>query len=322
MRALITGGSGFIGSHLADALVARDDEVSVVDNFFTGKRENLADAIAGGAELHVEDITDERAMARVLDETRPEVVFHLAAQPHVTRSVNDPVFDLRSNVEGTIKLLEMARGPHPFKIAFASTGGAIYGEGEGRDLPLDEDAECVPYSPYAQSKMAAELYLELYRRLYGVESVALRLANIYGPRQDPYGEAGVIAIFSAALHEGRQPTVFGPGSRPATTRTSPTSSAGLRRRRRLRGGGDVQRRHGRRDNGPGAGRAARAALRHLLRAQFRAVATWRGAADLALAGACQGGARLVATARSPGRADGNGRLVRGPGRIARREQLP
>jgi UDP-glucose 4-epimerase len=211
MRALITGGSGFIGSHLADALLERGDEVAVVDNFFTGKQENLADAIAGGAELHVEDITDERAMARVLEETRPDVVFHLAAQPHVTRSVNDPVLDLRSNVEGTIKLLEMARGAHPFKIAFASTGGAIYGEGEGRELPLDEDAECVPYSPYAQSKMAAELYLELYRRLYGVESVALRLANIYGPRQDPYGEAGVIAIFSAALHEGRQPTVFGTG---------------------------------------------------------------------------------------------------------------
>jgi UDP-glucose 4-epimerase len=211
MRALITGGSGFIGSHLADALLERGDEVSVVDNFFTGKQENLEPAIAEGAKLHVEDITDERAMARVIDEARPDVVFHLAAQPHVTRSVNDPVFDLRSNVEGTVKLLELARGDHPFKIAFASTGGAIYGEGEGRDLPLDEDAECVPASPYAQSKMAGELYLDLYRRLHGVKSVALRLANVYGPRQDPYGEAGVIAIFSAALHEGRQPTVFGTG---------------------------------------------------------------------------------------------------------------
>jgi UDP-glucose 4-epimerase len=211
MKAVVTGGCGFIGSHLADALLARGDEVAVVDNFFTGKQENLEPAISNGAKLHVEDITDERAMARVIDEERPEVVFHLAAQPHVTRSVNDPVLDLRSNVEGTVKLLELARGDHPFKIAFASTGGAIYGEGEGRDLPLDEDADCVPASPYAQSKMAGELYLDLYRRLHGVESVALRLANIYGPRQDPYGEAGVIAIFSAALHEGRQPTVFGTG---------------------------------------------------------------------------------------------------------------
>jgi UDP-glucose 4-epimerase len=211
MRALITGGSGFIGSHLADALIERGDDVTVVDNLSTGTQENLANAIANGAELHVEDIIDERAMSRVLEETRPAVVFHLAAQPHVTRSVKEPVFDLRSNVEGTVKLLELARGSHPFKIVFASTGGAIYGEGEGRDLPLDEGAECEPASPYAQSKLAAELYLDLYRRLHAVDSVALRLANIYGPRQDPYGEAGVIAIFSAALHEGRQPTVFGTG---------------------------------------------------------------------------------------------------------------
>jgi UDP-glucose 4-epimerase len=212
MRTVVTGGAGFIGSHLSDALVARGDDVHVVDDLSTGSHDNLADAIAGGAELHVEDITDERAMARVLEEARPEVVFHLAAQPHVTRSVSEPVFDMRVNVEGTVKLLELARASSdPFNIVFASTGGAIYGEGEGRDLPLDEDAACEPYSPYAQSKMAAELYLDLYRRLHGVDSVALRLANIYGPRQDPYGEAGVIAIFSAALQEGRQPTVFGTG---------------------------------------------------------------------------------------------------------------
>ena len=211
MRALVTGGSGFIGSHLVDALLARGDEVAAVDNFFTGKEENLEPAIENGARLHVEDILDERAMSRILEEAKPDVAFHLAAQPHVTRSVKDPVLDLRSNVEGTVKLLELARGPRPFKVVFASTGGAIYGEGEGRDLPLDEDAVCEPYSPYAQSKWAAELYLDLYRRLHGVDSVALRLANIYGPRQDPYGEAGVIAIFSAALHEGRQPSVFGTG---------------------------------------------------------------------------------------------------------------
>jgi UDP-glucose 4-epimerase len=212
MRTLVTGGAGFIGSHLSDALVTRGDDVHVVDDLSTGSHDNLAGAIVAGAELHVEDISDERAMARVLEEARPEVVFHLAAQPHVTRSVSEPVFDMRVNVEGTIKLLELARAwTDPFKIVFASTGGAIYGEGEGRDLPLGEDAACEPCSPYAQSKMAAELYLDLYRRLHGVDSVTLRLANIYGPRQDPYGEAGVIAIFSAALQEGRQPAVFGTG---------------------------------------------------------------------------------------------------------------
>jgi UDP-glucose 4-epimerase len=211
MRVLVTGGSGFIGSHLTDALLARGDEVVIVDNLFTGKHENLAAAIEAGAELHVEDITDEHAMDRVFEEARPEVIFHLAAQPHVQRSVNEPVLDLRVNVEGTIKLLELARRFEPQRIVFASTGGAIYGEGERRRLPLDEEAELEPYSPYGQSKMATELYLDLYRRLYGIPSIALRLANVYGPRQDPYGEAGVIAIYSLALQSGNQPIVFGTG---------------------------------------------------------------------------------------------------------------
>jgi UDP-glucose 4-epimerase len=211
MRALVTGGSGFIGSHLVDALLARGDEVVVVDNLFTGKRENLASALEAGAEFHTEDVTDEDAMARVFEASQPEVVFHLAAQPHVTRSVNEPVLDLRINVEGTVKLLELARRFEPRQIVFASTGGAIYGEGEGRALPLDEEADVLPFSPYGQSKQAAEQYLALYERLYGVSSVALRLANVYGPRQDPYGEAGVVAIYSLAMHTGKQPIVFGTG---------------------------------------------------------------------------------------------------------------
>ena len=211
MRALITGGSGFVGSHLADALLERGDEVSVVDDLSTGKHENLADAIANGAELHVEDITDERAMSRVFEEARPEVVFHLAAQPHVQRSVNEPVLDLRTNIEGTVKLLELARRYEPRRIVFASTGGAIYGEGEGRDLPLTEDDACFPFCQYGQSKMAAELYLGLYERLHGISSIALRLANVYGPRQDPLGEAGVVAIYSLKMHRGEQPVVFGDG---------------------------------------------------------------------------------------------------------------
>jgi UDP-glucose 4-epimerase len=211
MRALITGGGGFIGSHLADALLERGDEVSIVDNLSTGRHENLADAISNGAELHVEEITDERAMSRVFEEARPEVVFHLAAQPHVQRSVDEPVLDLRSNIEGTVKLLELARRYEPRRIVFSSTGGAIYGEGEGRALPLTEDDECLPFSQYGQSKMAAELYLDLYERLHGISSIALRLANVYGPRQDPNGEAGVVAIYSLKMHSGEQPVVFGDG---------------------------------------------------------------------------------------------------------------
>src|SRR5215216_4289725 len=181
MRVLVTGGSGFIGSHLTDALLARGDEVVVVDDFSTGREANLAGAIQNGAQLLVEDITDERAMTRALDQAQPEAVFHLAAQPHVQRSVTEPVVDLRTNVEGTIKLLELTRRFESPRIVFASTGGAIYGEGEGRDPPLPEDADLLPYSQYGQSKMAAELYLGLYRRLHGVDSVALRLANVYGP---------------------------------------------------------------------------------------------------------------------------------------------
>jgi len=211
MRALITGGSGFIGSHLADALLERGDEVSIVDNLTTGRRENLDNALENGAELLVEDITDERAMARAFEEARPEVVYHLAAQPHVQRSVDDPVLDLRSNIEGTVKLLELARRYEPRRIVFSSTGGAIYGEGEGRDLPLTEDDECFPFCQYGQSKMAAELYLGLYERLHGISSIALRLANVYGPRQDPMGEAGVVAIFSLRMHNGEQTVVYGDG---------------------------------------------------------------------------------------------------------------
>jgi UDP-glucose 4-epimerase len=211
MRALVTGGGGFIGSHLVDALTARGDEVVVVDNLSTGKRENLTAALEAGAELCTEDITDEEAMGRLLAQADPQVIFHLAAQPSVTRSVSDPVFDLRVNVEGAVKLLELSRIDGPRRIVFASTGGAIYGEGEDRELPLDEDAAMRPTSQYGQSKMAAELYLGLYEQLYGVSSIAMRLANVYGPRQDPYGEAGVVAIYSRAMHAGEQPIVFGTG---------------------------------------------------------------------------------------------------------------
>jgi UDP-glucose 4-epimerase len=208
MRALVTGGAGFIGSHVVDALVARGDEVVVLDDLSSGRRENLEPS---GAELVEGDITDPEAIADAFARAKPELVFHLAAQIDVRRSVADPVFDLGVNVGGTIRLLESAREHDVERFLFASTGGAIYGEGDGRVLPLAEDAERRPDAHYGQSKLAAEGYLSLYQRLYGLDTVALRLGNVYGPRQDPHGEAGVVAIFSRALLGGDRPRVFGDG---------------------------------------------------------------------------------------------------------------
>jgi UDP-glucose 4-epimerase len=211
MRALVTGGAGFIGSNLVDALLERGEDVSVLDDLSTGRRENLEPALAAGARLDEADITDPGAVARCIEERKPEVVFHLAAQIDVRRSVADPVFDLGVNAGGTINLLRAAERGGIRRLVFASTGGAIYGEGAGRPLPLAEDAECRPDAPYGQSKLAAEGYLALSSRQHGLSAVALRLGNVYGPRQDPLGEAGVAAIFSGALLEGRRPRVFGSG---------------------------------------------------------------------------------------------------------------
>jgi UDP-glucose 4-epimerase len=211
MRSLVTGGAGFIGSHLVDALVERGDEVIVLDDLSTGRRENLTGALKAGAELVEADVTDAAALAGVIDARRPEIAFHLAAQIDVRVSVSDPAFDLTVNVGGTINLLEAARRAEVGRVVFASTGGAIYGEGSNRELPLDESSECLPDAPYGQSKYAAEGYLSLYARLYGMSTIALRLGNVYGPRQDPLGEAGVVAIFCGALLESRTPRVFGDG---------------------------------------------------------------------------------------------------------------
>ena len=211
MEALVTGGAGFIGSHLVDALVARGDRVVVIDDLTTGRRQNLEDAIAKGALLLEADITDEAAVRDAFETHRPDVVFHLAAQIDVRRSVSEPVFDLGVNVAGTLKLLEAARQTPTRRFILTSTGGAIYGEGSGRQLPLDEGAECRPDAPYGQSKYAAEGYLSLYSRLYGVSTISLRLGNVYGSRQDPLGEAGVVAIFCGALLDGGAPRVFGDG---------------------------------------------------------------------------------------------------------------
>ena len=211
MRSLVTGGAGFVGSNLVDALVERGDDVIVMDDFSSGRRENLAPALEAGANLVVGDVADAAAVDALFDEHRLDRVFHLAAQIDVRRSVADPLFDMRLNVGGTINLLLASVRCGVRRFVFASTGGAIYGEGADRDLPLSEDAERRPDAPYGQSKLAAEGYLDLFVRLHGLPAVALRLGNVYGPRQDPQGEAGVVAIFCGALLEGSTPKVFGDG---------------------------------------------------------------------------------------------------------------
>ncbi len=211
MRALVTGGAGFIGSNLVDALLSQGDEVTVVDDLSTGRRENLNGALGAGATLIEADIRDGAALTALVAERRPEAIFHLAAQIDVRRSVADPAFDASINVGGTANVLEAARTGGVRKVIFSSTGGAIYGEGEGQRLPLAEEAPIAPLAPYGQSKYAGEGYLALYERLYDLSGVSLRLGNVYGPRQDPLGEAGVIAIFCGRLRGGGRPTVYGDG---------------------------------------------------------------------------------------------------------------
>jgi len=211
MKCLVTGGAGFIGSNLVDSLLARGDEVTVVDDLSTGRMSNLEPGLANGAELVEMDIRDREGLVGLANEKRPQAIFHLAAQIDVRKSLADPFFDAGINVGGTANVLEAARASECGRVVSISTGGAIYGEGEGQQLPLPEDAPIAPMSAYGQSKFAAEGYVSLYERLYGLSGVSLRLGNVYGPRQDPLGEAGVIAIFCGLLKEGGRPTVFGDG---------------------------------------------------------------------------------------------------------------
>src|SRR5437763_4695462 len=208
MKAVVTGGAGFIGSNLVDALLERGDEVVIVDNLTTGKRENVEQALGGGARLVEADIRDKPALIDLFEEVKPDVVFHFAAQIDVRRSVADTPLDAMINVVGTINVLEAAKRVDA-RVVNSSTGGAIYGE--ARVIPAPEDHPAEPEAPYGQSKFAAEGYLGLYRRLHGLSTISLRYGNVYGPRQDPLGEAGVIAIFCGKLTEGERPTVFGDG---------------------------------------------------------------------------------------------------------------
>jgi UDP-glucose 4-epimerase len=211
MHAIVTGGAGFIGSNLVDALLDQGAEVDVVDTLVTGKRSNLeAGAFDRGARLHEVDITDAAALTSLVGDIAPDVIFHLAAQVDVRKSLVDPAFDALVNVVGTVNVLEAARVAGVGRVVNTSTGGAIYGDAEV--IPSSETTEPLPMAAYGQSKFCAERYLGWYGRLYDQSNVTLRLGNVYGPRQDPHGEAGVVAIFCGKLREHEAPVIFGDGT--------------------------------------------------------------------------------------------------------------
>ncbi len=204
MNILVTGGAGFIGSHVADALLEAGHEVHVLDDLSSGKRENISE----DAVLHERDIRDAEVEA-IFDQNRFDVLVHHAAQMDVRRSVADPSFDADVNLRGFLNLMEAGRKHGLRKVVFASTGGAIYGEPDY--TPQDEKHPLRPLSPYGITKLATEKYLFFYEQEYGIPYVALRYGNIYGPRQNPHGEAGVIAIFIDRLLTDRQPVIYGDG---------------------------------------------------------------------------------------------------------------
>jgi UDP-glucose 4-epimerase len=203
MRVLLTGGAGFIGSHVADHLLARGHEVAVVDDLSSGKRDN----VPKGAIFYERNIRD--GCTKVFGEFAPQALCHQAAQMDVRHSVREPDLDADVNVIGTIRLLENCVRDGVEKVVFASTGGAVYGE--QREFPAPEDHQQYPVSPYGVSKLSGERYLHYYLVQYGLPYVALRYANVYGPRQDPHGEAGVVAIFCGNLAASRTSTIHGTG---------------------------------------------------------------------------------------------------------------
>jgi UDP-glucose 4-epimerase len=205
MHVLVTGGAGFIGSHIADALIARGDRVSVVDDLSTGDRANVNPA----AELHVVDLRD-AAAAELVASLRPDAIVHQAAQVDLRKSVAEPATDAEVNVVGSVRLLEAAAGAGVKRFLFASTGGAIYGE--PLQVPQTEEHPAAPLSPYGCAKLAVEHYMHYYAEVRGLSCVALRYANVYGPRQSPKGEAGVIAIFARRLFAGDEVTINGSGA--------------------------------------------------------------------------------------------------------------
>lgn len=213
MRALVTGGAGFIGSNLVDRLLAEGHAVEVVDNLSSGKLANLADARADRDHefsFHQMDVCDP-TVSELIERRRPEVIFHLAAQIDVRVSVQDPVLDASINILGSLHVLEGARRAGTRKVVFASSGGTIYGVVDPEDLPVTESHSQHPVAPYGVSKKVVTDYLHVFRELHQIEYTSLALANVYGPRQDPHGEAGVVAIFAGKLLAGEQCRIFGDG---------------------------------------------------------------------------------------------------------------
>jgi UDP-glucose 4-epimerase len=208
VRVVVTGGAGFIGSHLVDALLDGGAEVSIVDHLHRRPRPWVTAALQRDAQLHVADVRDLTAVRRAFAEARPDVVLHLAAQADVRRSVADPAYDAQVNVAGTVSVLEAAREAGAWRVVLASTAAA-YGDPE--TVPTAEDAPIAPLSPYGTAKAAAEWYLAQYTRLHGLSTMALRMANVYGPRQDRHGEAGVIGIFAGVAAERGRAVVYGDG---------------------------------------------------------------------------------------------------------------
>jgi UDP-glucose 4-epimerase len=209
MRILVTGGAGFIGSHVVDRLVAASHEVAVVDSLEHGRTENISTPLAAGVRLHRIDIRDP-GLRDIVAAERPEAVLHLAAQIDVRASVADPVHDAEVNIAGSLNLLEAARAAGARKVVVASSGGCIYGEPSA--LPVKETYRGTPESPYGISKKVLHDYLAFYRAAHGLDWTVLALANVYGPRQDPLGEAGVVSIFLGAMLDGRQPVIYGDGT--------------------------------------------------------------------------------------------------------------
>jgi UDP-glucose 4-epimerase len=207
LKILVTGGAGFIGSNVADAYVVAGHEVAVVDNLTTGKKENLNSQ----AKFFEVDIRDKLKISQIISDFSPEVINHHAAQIDVRKSVSDPVYNAEVNELGTINLLEAAVKSKVRRIIFASTGGAIYGE-VSKKSGADENHPQEPISPYAITKRAAEMYFHSYKINYGLNYTVLRYGNVYGPRQDPLGEAGVIAIFCGKILKREQPTIYGDGN--------------------------------------------------------------------------------------------------------------
>jgi UDP-glucose 4-epimerase len=214
LRAFVTGGAGFIGSNLVDRLLAEGHQVDVVDDLSNGSLANLADARRsrnGRLTFHQLDVRSP-GLPELMRRCQPRVVYHLAAQVDVRVSVDDPVLDADINIVGSLRVLEGARQSGAQKIVFASSGGTIYGDPDPHDLPVKESHPQLPLSPYGVAKKAVSDYLAAYRELHNLEFTALALANVYGPRQDPHGEAGVVAIFGSRLLAGEPCTIYGDGS--------------------------------------------------------------------------------------------------------------